>query len=133
MRVIISLLRVTAILFNCFMIAIGIGVCKRSCIPLSLGIPLFTTYFGGQAVLALIPFQKIHKSKRKTLLFISVTSLLPVGYFIRALIDIINNEIDVVTDPTLLFILPTVLLLLSIVPLLLFLEYWYHKRNVLTR
>jgi len=120
---IIMMLRIVGVLFNGFMVLISISVCRRIGASLLLGLSLFGVYFGGQALLALIPMRKVHKSKIITLALISITGLLPVGLLIRCFIDILNQKIDLSIDPAFAFVFPTAILLFSSVPLLLFLEY----------
>ena len=129
MVIFISLLRIVAVLFNCIMVSIGYAFCKRNGIPVWIGILPFAFFFGSQTLLALMPIRKIHKSRKITFVLVSITGLLPIGYFVRILIGIINSEFDFSTDPTMLFILPTVCLLFSLSPLLLFLEYRRYKHK----
>ena len=124
------LLRFVAVLFNCFLMTVGIGICRRNSIPLWIGVSLSAIYFGGQVILALIPIRKIYKSQVTTFILILVTSPLFIGLLWLPLKDTITHNYFWYKDPHSLLSWLVMIFASASVPLLLFLEHRQYKQNV---
>ena len=124
MKLFIIILRIFAVFFNSMMALISYdGHDMPADTPKSV-VTSYVIFFGGQALLGLMPFRKIHESKLMTRIFICITGFLPAlmsPVFIGTLFG---------TDVKMVLFAFVMLPLLWSTPLLLLLEHHRYKSRI---
>lgn len=128
----IWLLRIVVFLDNCFalMVFLACAAMPRERVSSSdWSLILFLAYFGGQALVALIPIRKIHESKSMTYILIAVTSPLAI-WWLAVVIALHSSRYNHHSVGS--YVFDCLFALPSLIPVLLFLEGRRYRCAMLT-